>query len=226
MHIEPGVVDGAKIALSYATVAGAAGLGAVMARETVAKDGGVAAFVARSLVAALLVFCFFEFLPKYPVGVSEVHFILGATLFLTLGAGPAAVGLAAGLAIQGLLFAPADLPQYAMNVTTLIVPLFGVRLLAKRLIAPDTAYVDLTYAQVLALSTAYQGGVVAWVAFWAFYGQGFGAENLANIASFGLAYMTVVLIEPLLDLGVLAGAKAARGATSGALFTRRLHLPA
>ena len=136
MHIEPGVVDGAKIALSYATVAGAAGLGAVMARETVAKDGGVAAFVARSLVAALLVFCFFEFLPKYPVGVSEVHFILGATLFLTLGAGPAAVGLAAGLAIQGLLFAPADLPQYAMNVTTLIVPLFGVRLLAKRLIAP------------------------------------------------------------------------------------------
>ena len=151
-----------------------------MARETVAKDGGVAAFVARSLVAALLVFCFFEFLPKYPVGVSEVHFILGATLFLTLGAGPAAVGLAAGLAIQGLLFAPADLPQYAMNVTTLIVPLFGVRLLAKRLIAPDTAYVDLTYAQVLALSTAYQGGVVAWVAFWAFYGQGFGAENLAT----------------------------------------------
>ena len=223
MHIEPGVVDGAKMALSYVTVAGAAGLGAVMARETIAKDGGFGAFIARSLIATLLVFCFFEVLPTYPVGVSEVHFILGATLFLILGAGPAAIGLAAGLAIQGLVFAPADLPQYAMNVTTLIVPLYAVSLLAKRLIAPDTAYVDLSYGQVLALSTAYQGGVIAWVAFWAFYGQGFGAENLANVASFGFAYLVVIVLEPLIDLGVLAGAKAGRGATSNALFTNRLH---
>ena len=223
MHIEPGVVDGAKMALSYVTVAGAAGLGAAMARKTIVEDSGVAAFIARSLIATLLVFFSFEVLPTYPVGVSEVHFILGATLFLILGAGPAAIGLAAGLAIQGLLFAPADLPQYAMNVTTLIVPLYGVSLLAKRLIAPQTAYVDLSYGQVLALSTAYQGGVIGWVAFWAFYGQGFGAENLANVASFGLAYLTVIVIEPLIDLAVLAGAKTGRGATTGALFTRRLH---
>lgn len=226
MHIEPGIVDGAKMALSYATAAGAAGLGAVMARNTIAKDGGFAPFLARCLITTALVFCFFEVLPTYPVGVSEVHFILGATLFLIFGAGPAAVGLAGGLALQGLLFAPADLPQYFMNVTSLVAPLYAVNLLAKRLIAPETAYVDLSYGQVLALSTAYQGGVVAWVAFWAFYGQGFGAENLANIATFGGAYMLVIIIEPLIDLGVLAGAKAARGATSGGLFTARLHKPA
>ncbi len=42
----------------------------------------------------------------WPVGVSEVHLILGTTLFLMLGAAPAAIGLAAGLLVQGLFFAP------------------------------------------------------------------------------------------------------------------------
>ena len=59
-----------------------------------------------------------------------------------------------------------------MNVTTLLVPLFAIQALAKKVIARDTAYVDLRYSQALALSTAYQGGIVAWVAFWAIYGQG------------------------------------------------------
>ena len=66
------------------------------------------------------------------------------------------------------------------------------------------------YGQALALSTAYQGGIVAWVAFWAIYGQGFAASNLASIATFGAAYMTVILIEPLADLGVLATVKLLR----------------
>jgi len=41
-----------------------------------------------------------------------------------------------------------------------------------RIIPPQTPYVDVKYSQALALSTAYQGGVVAWVAFWALYGAG------------------------------------------------------
>ena len=64
-------------------------------------------------------FCFFEVLPHHPVGVSEVHLILGSTLLLLFGAGATAIGLAAGLLLQGLLFAQFDLPQYGMNVTTL-----------------------------------------------------------------------------------------------------------
>ena len=87
----------------------------------------------------------------------------------------------------------------------------------------NTAYVDLKYSQTLALSTAYQGGVVAWVAFWAFYGQGFGAENVTSVLAFGGAYMLVVLIEPLVDLALLAGAKSARDLTNGPLFNQRLH---
>ena len=62
--------------------------------------------------------------------------------------------------------------------------------------------------QVLTLSFAYQGGIVAWVAFWALYGQGFSARRTSPaIGSFGAAYMLVVLVEPLVDLAVLAVAK-------------------
>lgn len=225
MHIEPGIVTGAKMVLSYATAAGALIVGAKIAYDTIRQNGAMA-FAGRTAIATVLVFVFFQVLPHYPVGVSEVHFILGSTLFLMLGAAPAAFGLALGLLAQGVFFAPFDLPQYFINVTTLLVPLFAMAALAKRIIAPDTAYVDLKYTQALALSTAYQGGVVAWVAFWAFYGQGFGAENLNMILSFGGAYMLVVLVEPLADLAVLALAKSARDITTGPLFNQRLHTAA
>ena len=152
MHIDPGLVDGGKIALSYATAA-AAGATALYHITRTTRESGVVSLALRSLVATIGVFIFFEVLPHFPVGVSEVHFILGSSLFLILGAGPAAIGLAAGLLIQGLFFAPFDLPQYGMNLTTLLVPLFALHELARRVIAPGTAYVDLEYKQVLALST-------------------------------------------------------------------------
>lgn len=225
MHIEPGIVDGAKIALSYATAAATGGYTLKLAAETL-REGGPVALVSRSALATAAVFTFFQILPHYPVGVSEVHLILGSTLFLILGAAPAAIGLALGLLIQGLFFAPFDLPQYGMNVTTLLVPLFGLTLLARKVIAPGTAYVDLTYGQALALSTAYQGGIVAWVAFWAFYGQGISVASLSAVGSFGAAYMLVILLEPLVDLAVLAGAKSLRGLAGSGLVTRRLYAAA
>lgn len=223
MHIEPGIVDGAKIILGYVTAAGV-GATTLFAAGRDLLDRGPASLVLRSAAATALTFVFFQVLPHVAVGVSEVHLILGSTLFLLLGAGPAAIGLAAGLALQGLLFAPADLPQYGMNVTTLLVPLFALSALARRVIAPGTAYVDLTYGQVLKLSACYQGGVVAWVAFWAFYGLG--AQALAPVGTFAIAYLAVILIEPLADLAVLAGAKALRGRTPGALVTPRLYAAA
>ena len=88
------------------------------------------------------------------------------------------------------------------------------------------AYVDLSYAQALKLSAAYQGGVVAWVAFWAIYGQGFGAENLAAVGAFGVAYMSVLLIEPVADLAILAAAKKMRGLEGSGLVTPRLYAAA
>ncbi|MEM8775799.1 MAG: energy-coupling factor ABC transporter permease [Pseudomonadota bacterium] len=222
MHIEPGIVDGAKMAFAYATAAGAATYTAKLALDDV-RAHGVPPLILRSVLATIGTFIFFEVLPHFPVGVSEVHFILATTLFLLLGVAPAAIGLAAGLAVQGMFFAPSDLPMYFVNVTTLLVPLFAIFALAKRIITPGTAYVDLKYTEALKLSTAYQGGVVAWVAFWAIYGQGFGAENITSVLSFGAAYMLVVVIEPIADLAVLALAKMMRGMSLSRAFAPRVY---
>tara|TARA_B100000989_G_C19515836_1_gene461581 strand:- start:758 stop:1438 length:681 start_codon:yes stop_codon:yes gene_type:complete len=221
MHIEPGIVNEAKMLLSYATAAGATGLTIKYAAQTL-RHSKSAAFILRFMMATLLTVFFFELLPKFPVGVSEVHFIFGSTLFLLFGAAPAAIGLAAGLAIQGLIFAPADLPQYFMNTTTLLFPLFTISWVARQIIASDTAYVDCTYTQVLKLSATYQTGIVAWVAFWAFYGQGFGVENLSAVTTFGFAYLSVILIEPIVDVATLAIAKTRRDMASNMIFTTRL----
>lgn len=62
--------------------------------------------------------------------------------------------------------------------------------------------------------------------FWAFYGQGFGAENMSAVASFGTVYLLVVLVEPIADLAVLAGAKLLRDTKQRGLFTQPLFSPA
>lgn len=226
MHIEPGVVSPEKLALSYVTAAAALALTVAMARQSLRENGGLLPLLARSIITTALVFSFFEVFPHEPVGVSEVHLILGSTLLLMFGAGAAAIGLALGLLAQGLFFAPFDLPQYGMNVTTLLVPLYTIHLLARRLIPAGTAYVDISYKQALALSVTYQGGIVAWVAFWAIYGHGASVSTLTEVATFGAAYMTVVLVEPLVDLGVLWVAKMAASATRNPLFNVRLHAAA
>jgi len=222
MHIEPGLISPEKMLLAYASAAAAGGYAIKLGWDAI-KEQGPLSLLARSAIATAAVFSFFELLPHHPIGVSEVHLILGSTLLLVLGAAPAAIGLALGLLIQGLFFAQFDLPQYFANVTTLLVPLFAIKLVADRIIRPDTPYVDLRYGQALALSATYQGGVVVWVGFWALYGQGVGADNLAAVASFGGAYMLVVLAEPLIDLAVLAGAKLVRGLGRTGLVTPRLY---
>lgn len=222
MHIEPGVVDGAKMAFAYATAAGALTYSAKLALADL-KRSNVASLAARTGIAAVGTFICFEVLPHFAVGISEVHFILATSLFLILGAAPAAFGLALGLLLQGAFFAPSDMPMFFVNATTLIVPLLALHALAKRMIPENTAYTDLAYTDVLKMSAIYQGGIVAWVAFWAFYGQGVNAATFASVFTFGAAYMTVVLIEPVFDLAVLAIAKAARNITPSGLVSERLY---
>jgi len=222
MHIEPGIVEGGKMVLGYVTAAGATATVLKLALNTVRSDG-IASLAGRTVVATALVFSFFQILPHHPVGISEVHMIMGSTLFLLFGLAPTALGLVLGLLIQSMFFAPLDLPQYGMNITTLLVPLFAMSLLAKRIIPSKTPYKDLKYRQTLALSSAYQGGIVSWVAFWAFYGQGFGAENLAQVVPFGIAYMTVIILEPLVDLAALALAKSFHRFKDSGMFEKRLY---
>lgn len=222
MHIEPGIVQGSKMLLSYATASAALGYTAYLAARTVRQDGA-RSLLLRAALASALVLCFFEVFPHHAVGVSEVHLILGSTLLLLFGVAPAAMGLASGLLAQGLFFAPADLPQYGINVTTLLVPLLATAALARRIIPANTAYVDIGYRQALRLSVTYQGGIVSWVAFWAFYGQGVSAANLYAVATFGAAYLSVVLLEPVVDLLVLATAKGLHRLEGSIALEKRLY---
>lgn len=224
MHIESGLVDASKLWLSYLTAGSAATYTLKVSWETV-REHGLASLLMPSLVTTALVFAFFEVFPHYPIGVSEVHLILGSTLFLIFESAPAAIGLALGLLVQGLFFAPFDLPPYGMNIATLLVPLLVLSVLTRRIIAPDTPYVDLRYRHALALSTTQQAGVVAWVAFWAIYSQGFTMDNAAAVASFGATYLLVIIVEPLVDLAVLATAKNLHRLRGSLFLDQRLYGP-
>ena len=222
MHIEAGVVAGAKMLLSYGTAAGVLGVTAKLAVDNI-KENGLVSLVLKSILATIIVFCCFEVLPHYPIGISEVHLILGTTIFLVFGIAPAAIGLATGLLIQGLFFAQFDLPQYGINVTTLLASMLMLNYAVKKIIPEKIAYKDISYSQMLKMSIVWEGAIVSWVAFWALYGQGFEASNLAGIFSFGSAYMSVIILEPLVDLAVLAGVKAFTSDNCNILFDKKLH---
>jgi ABC-type Co2+ transport system permease subunit len=223
MHIEPGLLTGAKMAVAYATGTAALTATLIAAARTLRRERRThwPYLGLRALIAFVIVLTAFEWLPHPSVGVSEVHLILGSTLFLLFGFTPAAIGLAAALFCQGVWFAPDDLPQYFANVTTILAPLFAVATVARRTIHPATPYVDLRYRDVFRLSLTYQGGVVAWVAFWALLGLG--SEAVVSIATFAAGYLVVLLIEPALDLALLALAKSAHR-TIGATPILASHL--
>ena len=202
MHIEPGVVEGSKLMAGYVMAAGTAGL-TLHAVVKHIKTQGVIQLLAGACITTVLAILFFELLPHPSVGVSEVHLIIGATLVLLFGLAPTALGLGVGLLLQGLLFSPADMPQYGMNVTTLLASLFATAMLASKVIPEGTRYVDLNYGTVAKLSACFQGCIVSWVAFWTFYGHGLNIATLESIALFSVAYFPVVMIEVLISLSLL-----------------------
>ncbi len=222
MHIEPGVVDGARMALAVATAAASAGITAKLAFDTVRQDGA-AALLTRSVLATVAVFVFFQVLPHYPVGISEVHLILGSTIFLIFGAGPAAIGLASGLLLQGVFFAPLDLPMYFVNVTTLIVPLGGRQPPGQ---ADHPGEDALRRGALCAgprplhgVSGRHRrlGGVLGVLR------PGLRRRERAQRLTFGGAYMLVIAIEPLADLAVLAAAKLGAGVLGKPVVAGRVY---
>jgi ABC-type Co2+ transport system permease subunit len=223
MHIESGVVAGAKMILGYASAGVVLSVGAKFAWESIKSDG-VLQFLLKSLIATTIVFSCFEILPHYPMGVSEVHLILGTTIFLIFGIAPAMVGLTFGLLIQSLFFAPLDLPQYGINVTTLLASMILLNFASKKIVPKNIPYKDITYSQLLKMSIIWEGSIVTWVAFWAFYGQGFGYENIQNVTIFGGSYMLVVILEPLIDLATLTLVKSFyKSSRCNTLFDRRVN---
>ena len=148
MHIEPGIVTGAKLALSYATGAAAGGCALKLAVDTV-REQGIASSCAhgRNDRAGVLV----SSRSCRTSGSGSPRCISSSARRCSCFSArrrPRS-GLALGLLLQGCSSCRADLPQFGMNVTTLLVPLFAIQALAARIIPRNTAYVDLQYRQAL-----------------------------------------------------------------------------
>jgi hypothetical protein len=210
MHVEPGIVDGTKMVIGYATAAGVVSLTTLSLFKEVLK-GQIGRMLVASLVASLLTFLSFEVLPHPTVGISEVHLILGSSMLLLLGVVPTAIGMMAGLALQSFVFSPSDLPQFGMNVTTLLASLFATAFIAKRFISSQSRYVDLSYKDVVKLSLLFQGSIVSWVSFWVILGQGTSVSMLQSIGAFGLVYLAVIAIEVVLNIALLGFLRASKG---------------
>ena len=84
MHIEPGVVNGAKIGLSYLTGATAIAIGLKLLIQRMLTNTSVLVTSFRCLITTIFVFSFFEVLPQYPLGVSGFILFLAPLYFYFL----------------------------------------------------------------------------------------------------------------------------------------------
>ena len=193
MHIEPGIIAPAKVAL--ANVA-AAGVVAYYARDLLKRP----ADIVRAALAALFFSLFMQGL-HVKVGPSELHFVGAMAIYLTLGFLPTLLGFAAGLLLQGLLFEPMDLPHLAVNSLSLIVPLIAVHYSAGRQLRAALAGRVVSWGAIVKLDAMYYAGVTAMVGFWLLAAEV--ATPLAAWAAFASSYLLIVICEPLFTLAVV-----------------------
>jgi cobalt/nickel transport system permease protein len=209
MHIEPGVLAATKIAAANVVALGlVAGVAWLALRRP--------ALLLRSALAALFfTLCMQSFYWK--VGPSELHFVGAMPMYLALGLVPTLLGFAAGLALQGLLFEPADLLHLSVNTLSLALPLLAVHATIGRRLQR----VDLH--AVLRLDAAYYAGVTAMVGLWLSIGEM--ATPLSEWARFTASYVAVVALEPLVTVAVLLSVQRARSQRWAALcFDSRVAL--
>lgn len=196
MHIEPGVLDGAKIASANIAAMGTLGASAfgVLRRP---------ADLAKTLLAALF-FSVFMQIWHMPVGPSELHLIGASAIYFTFGFLPTLLGFALGLALQGLLFEPQDLVHLGVNSLSLMVPLIAVHAaFGRRFFA--SGGIETRWASALRFDAAYYAGVVAMVGFWLALGQE--PTPLQSWATFAASYLPLIALEPVFTLLVLKGLK-------------------
>lgn len=190
MHIEPGILSGAKIAAANLA---ATSLLAAQAPQLVRKPQ----LILRTLFAALFFSVFMQSFHA-PAGPSELHFIGAMPIYLALGFVPTLLGFGLGLLLQGLIFEPSDLLQLGVNFLSLAVPLVALHAsLGCKLGAGAATEVR----SVLKLDAVYYAGVAAMVGFWLSIGEV--ATPFAEWATFAAAYLPVVLIEPVLTVAVV-----------------------
>lgn len=184
MHIEPGYIVQAKIAMANVV---ASGVLLSYARELLKRPVDII----RSLLAAVFFTLFMQSF-HLPVGPSELHFVGAMAMYLTLGFIPTLIGFAAGLLLQGLVFTPTDLIHLGINSLSLILPLIAVHYTLGRKLREGA---KISFKQILSLDAIYYSGVVVMVGFWLSVAEV--ATPLSAWAAFASSYLAIVAFEPL-----------------------------
>lgn len=186
MHIEPGFVTPAKVAIANVTAVGVLGL---YAKGLIKNPFDIV----KTVLAALFFSIFMQGF-HMNVGPSELHFIGGMAIYLTLGFVPTLFGFAAGLLLQGLLFEPMDLPHLAVNSLSLILPLIAVHFTAGKRLFDKSLDKRVSWKTILKLDAIFYSGVTTMVGFWLFIGE---IETpFSSWLAFASSYLLIVACEP------------------------------
>lgn len=182
MHIEPGILEPAKILAANAAATSLLLLnGPALPRQPT--------LILRSGLAAVF-FSLFMSLAHMKIGPSELHFVGAMSIYLTLGFVPTLFGFALGLLLQGVLFEPADLVHLGVNFLSLALPLLAVHA------GFGKKRGQLNFKTLVKLDAAYYSGVTAMVGFW--LSQSSVATPFVAWLTFAASYVSVVVAEPLL----------------------------
>lgn len=181
MHIEPGYISAAKIALANTAAIGLLGS---QATALVRKPQ----LIVRTLLAAVF-FTLFMQIMHIQVGPSELHFVGAMPIYLTLGFVPTLLGFGIGLLLQGLVFTPTDLVHLGVNTLSLAVPLSLLHLSVGRKLR------EVNIKTILKLDAIFYSGVTLMVGFWLSIGEV--ATPLSAWAAFAASYALIVACEPL-----------------------------
>ena len=201
MHIEPGYVTSAKVAIANA---GAIGVFAWGCKEQIKELLGQPWVPLKSLLAA----GFFSLLMQsfhMTVGPSELHFLGAMAMYLTLGFTPTLLGFGIGLLFQGLIFEPADLYHLGVNSLSLMLPLITVHYVAGRRFFDQTVSERLSWARIVKLDAMYYSGVTGMVGFWLMIGDV--PTPFSAWATFAGSYLAIVACEPVFTYLAVKGLK-------------------
>lgn len=181
MHIEPGYISAAKIALANTAAIGLLGS---QATALVRKPQ----LIVRTLLAAVF-FTLFMQVMHVQIGPSELHFVGAMPIYLTLGFVPTLLGFGIGLLLQGLVFTPTDLVHLGVNTLSLAVPLSLLHLSVGHKLR------EVNIKTILKLDAIYYSGVTLMVGFWLSISEV--ATPLSAWAAFAASYALIVACEPL-----------------------------
>jgi len=202
MHIEPGLVAPAKVAIANV---GAIAIFAWGFKEQVKEFLKQPWILMKSLLAAAF---FSLFMQSYsiPIGPSELHFVGAMAMYLTLGFTPTLLGFGAGLLFQGIAFDPGDLVHLGVNSLTLMLPLITTHYVSGRQYFQEALSKRLSWFNIVKLDAIYYVGVSGMVGFWLLVGDV--ATPFASWATFMASYMALVVLEPVVTFAAVKGLKA------------------